>query len=354
VVNAVRPTAIANKDLTWETTAQFNIGADIDLLGGRINLSGDYYNKQTSDLLFTVPIPSFSGYESRLENLGKIENKGVELLITSRNLVNAFKWSTNFNITFNRNKVLALPDGLDRELSSGPGVLAAGVTSILREGLPVGSFFGYVYDGVYQAGDEFLPGPGFERVLGGEKFKDLNNDGVLSTADRTIIGDPNPDYIWGLNNDFSYKNFDLSIFCQASVGGDIYNFTKMELDRLAGITNATKDALNRWTPANPNTNVPKAVTGRTNRSSTRFVEDGSYVRLKNVSLGYNFSSELLSHVKIRNARLYVSAQNILTFTNYSGVDPEVAYKGGGNLNLGGDYDSYPNVKSYTIGLNLGL
>ncbi|HEV7346910.1 TonB-dependent receptor [Telluribacter sp.] len=354
VVNAVRPTAIANKDLTWETTAQFDIGADLDLLGGRINVSGDYYNKQTSDLLFTVPIPSFSGYSNRVENLGKIENKGFEFLVNSRNLVNAFKWSTSFNLTINRNKVLALPGGLDREFSSGPGVLAAGVTSILREGQPVGSFYGYIYDGVYQTSDEIIPGAGFEKLAGGEKFRDLNKDGQLSTLDRTIIGNPNPDYIWGLNNDVSFKNFDLSVFFQASMGGDIYNFTKMELDRLAGITNATTDALRRWTPENTNTNVPKAVTGRTNRSSTRFVEDGTYIRLKNLALGYTFSPELLKRIRVRNARLFVSAQNILTFTNYSGVDPEVAYKGQGNLNLGGDYDSYPNVKSYTIGLNLGF
>jgi TonB-dependent starch-binding outer membrane protein SusC len=136
------------------------------------------------------------------------------------------------------------------------------------------------------------------------------------------------------------------------VGGDIYNFTKMELDRLAGITNATKDALRRWTPENTNTDVPKAVTGRTNRSSSRFVEDGSYVRLKNIALGYTFPVDLVGKARIRSARLYFSAQNILTFTNYSGVDPEVAYRGQGNLNLGGDYDSYPNVKSYTLGLNL--
>ena len=352
VLNAVRPTAIANKDLTWETTAQFDIGADFDLLGGRINLSGDYYNKQTSDLLFTVPITSFSGYTSRTENFGKIENKGFEVSVTSRNLVGTFKWSSNFNITFNQNKVLALPGGLDREFSGAPGVLRPGNTSILRVGEPVGSFYGFIYEGVYQAGDNFLPGGGFEQVPGGERFRDLDGDGVLTINDRTIIGNPNPKYTWGLSNDFSYRGFDLNLFFQASIGGDIYNFTAMELGQLNGITNASIDALNRWTPTNTDTNIPKATTDRTNHSSTRFIEDGSYVRLKNLSLGYNFPTELLSTMKISNARLYLSAQNILTFTQYTGVDPEVAYKGAGNVNLGGDYDSYPNVKSFTVGLNL--
>ena len=352
VLNAVRPTAIANKDLTWETTAQFDIGADFDLLGGRINLSGDYYNKQTSDLLFTVPITSFSGYTSRTENFGKIENKGFEFSATTKNLVGSFKWSSNFNITFNQNKVLSLPGGLDREFEGAPGVLRPGNTSILRVGEPVGSFYGFIYEGVYQAGDKFLPGGGFEQVAGGEKFRDRDGDGVLTINDRTIIGNPNPKSIWGLNNDFSYRGFDLNVFFQASVGGDLYNFTAMELGQLNGITNASIDALNRWTPTNTDTNIPKATTNRTNHSSTRFIEDGSYVRLKNLSLGYNFPKALLNPIRISNARLYFSAQNILTFTNYTGVDPEVAYKGAGNVNLGGDYDSYPNVKSYTVGLNL--
>ncbi|WP_109677975.1 TonB-dependent receptor [Dyadobacter jejuensis] len=352
VLNAVRPTAIANKDLTWETTAQFNIGTDIDILDSRINLSADYYIKKTSDLLFTVPITSFSGYTSRTENFGDIENKGVEFAINTRNLVGQFRWTTNFNVTVNRNKVLSLPGGLDREFGGAPGVLRPGNTSILREGSPVGSFFGFIYDGVYQEGDSFIPGAGFEQVAGGEKFRDLDGDGVLTLNDRTIIGNPNPDYLLGLSNDLSYKGFDLNIFFQSSIGGDLFNFTAMELGQLNGITNASTDALNRWTPTNTDTDIPKATTDRTNHSSTRFIENGSYVRLKNIALSYNFPKSILSRVHLSNARIYISGQNVLTFTKYSGVDPEVAYKGSGNVNLGGDYDSYPNVKSYTLGLNI--
>ena len=358
LVNSVRPTAIANKDLTWETTAQLSMGLDFEFFDGRINLTGEYYEKKTSDLLFQVPIPPFSGFQERLENLGEIVNKGFEFQISSRNLVSAVRWNTSFNLTLNRNKVVSLPDGVDIIYASAPHYVGAGQTSILREGEPVGSFYGYVYEGVYQEGDQFIPGGAFETQPGGEKFADLNDDGVLDSDDRRIIGDPNPDAVWGLNNDFSYKGLHLNIFLQAFTGGDMLNFVRMELERLSGNSNATTAALRRWSPENTNTDVPKAFAGRVARTSTRFVEDGSYIRLKNISIGYDFPSALLSKLKIRTARLYLSGQNLLTFTEYSGVDPEVGYGSNGttnsNRNLGLDYDSYPNTKSYTLGINLGF
>ena len=358
VVSSVRPTSIANKDLTWEKTTQFNVGIDVDLFSNRINISGDYYYKLTKDLLCNVPIPAFSGYQSRLQNLGEIENKGVELQINSRNLVNAFKWSTGLNLTFNRNKVLSLPGGVDIIFASVPGFSGSIQNSILKEGESIGSFYGYVYQGVYQAGDEFIPGGAFEKEPGGEKYADLNNDGVLDSKDRKIIGNPNPRAVWGLNNDFSYKGFSMNIFFQAFTGGDMLNLVKMELDRLSGNSNATTDALRRWTPQNTDTDVPKAAAGRSPLTSTRFVEDGSFVRLKNISLGYDLSPELLGRFKIRSARIYLSGQNLLTFTRYSGVDPEVAFRSGGttnsNINLGLDFDSYPNTTSWTFGVNLGF
>jgi TonB-dependent starch-binding outer membrane protein SusC len=352
-VSSVRPTTIANRDLTWETTAQFNVGLDMELFENRINMTGDYYYKKTNDLLFSVPVPAFSGYQSRLDNLGEIENKGFEFQITSRNLVKTLNWSTNFNLTLNRNKVLTLPHGVDIIYASAPSFTGAVQNSILREGAPVGSFYGFVYEGVYQEGDEFIPGGAFETSLGGEKFADLNNDGVLNSDDRKIIGNPNPKAVWGLNNDFSYKGIKVNVFFQAFTGGDMLNLVKMELDRLSGNSNATTDVLNRWTPENTNTNIPKAAVGRVPRTSTRFVEDGSFVRLKNISIGYDFSSELLSKLRISSARVYVSGQNLLTFTKYSGVDPEVAFRSS-NVNLGLDYDSYPNTSSYTFGINLGI
>ena len=357
-VGSVRPTAIANKDLTWETTAQLSLGLDFEFFDGRLNFSGDYYEKKTSDLLFRVPIPSFSGYQDRLENLGEIINKGFEFQVSSRNLVNAFQWNTSFNLTLNRNEVVSLPGGLDIIYASVPSFTGNVQNTILREGEPVGSFYGYVYEGVYQEGDQFIPGGAFETTPGGEKFSDLNDDGVLDSKDRRIIGDPNPDAVWGLNNDFSYKGFSVNIFLQAFTGGDLFNLVTMELDRLSGNSNATTAALRRWTPENTQTDVPKAASGRVPRASTRFVEDGSFLRLKNVSIGYDFSSDFLRTIKIRSARIYVSGQNLLTFTKYSGVDPEVAYRSSGatdsNINLGLDYGSYPYTTGYTVGINLGL
>ena len=214
-----------------------------------------------------------------------------------------------------------------------------------------------------------MPGGGFERVAGGEKFRDINGknaqgqltgqpDGQLNSDDRTIIGNPHPKYTWGLSNDFSFKGFDLSVFFQGSQGNDILSYTLMELNLLSGINNATTEALKRWTPTNTNTDVPRAAAGRTRRVSTRWVQDGSYVRLKNISLGYNLPQALTQSLRIQKLRVYVSAQNLLTFTDYEGYDPEVNYLSEGatnsNRNLGLDYGSYPNAKSLTMGLNIGF
>lgn len=352
-VSSVRPTSIANKDLTWETTSQFNAGLDFGLFERRINFSGDYYYKKTEDLLFSVPIPAFSGYQSRLDNLGAIENAGFEFQLESRNLVNELQWTTNFNITFNRNKVLELPDGNDIFYASAPSFTGSVQNSILREGESVGAFFGYVYEGVYQEGDTFIPGGAFETQPGGEKYADLNNDSVLDSNDRKVIGNPNPKFVWGLNNDLSFKGFYINVFVQAFMGGDMMNLVSYELDRLSGNTNATKLALRRWTPQNTDTDIPRAYAGRVQRISTRFVEDGSFVRLKNLSFGYDFQPEILKKLKISSARIYVSGQNLLTLTKYSGVDPEVAFRSS-NTNLGLDFGSYPITTSWTLGVNLGF
>lgn len=359
-VNAARPTAVQNNDLAWETTAQLNIGADIGFFNDRISLTADYYKMKTSDLLFSVPLPQYSGYTSQLKNIGEVENKGIELTLSSRNLEGDLKWNMDLNFSANRNKVISLPDGNDIEYGSGPGhMVGLGNTQILREGYPVGSFFGWIYDGVYQEGDDFIPGGAFEQVAGGEKFRDLDNSGTLNGDDMTIVGDPNPDFIWGWNNDLRLGNFDLNVFFQGSQGNDLLSYTLMELNLMNSINNATTVALDRWTPSHTNTDVPKATTGRTRRVSTRWIYDGSFVRLKNLALGYNLPQSVLEKMKLSKFRIYVSAQNILTFTDYEGYDPEVNYNTDdnaqdGNRNKGLDYGSYPNAKSYTVGLNIGF
>ncbi|MFW6290146.1 MAG: SusC/RagA family TonB-linked outer membrane protein, partial [Mariniphaga sp.] len=286
-VNAARPTTVANENLTWETTAQLNIGADISVLNDRIALTLDAYRMVTSDLLFPVQLPQYSGYTSQIRNIGKVENNGFEAMITSRNFTGDFQWKMDVNFSLNRNTILELPEGNDIQYGSGPGhMVGLGNTQILREGESVGVFYGWIYDGVYQEGDTFVPGGGFEQEPGGEKFRDIAGrneenerveepDNTLNNDDRTIIGNPHPDFIYGWNNDLRWKNFDMNIFFQGSQGNDILSYTLMELNLLAGINNATTDALNRWTPANTDTNVPKAAVGRTRRVSTRWIYDGS-------------------------------------------------------------------------------
>lgn len=359
-VNAVRPTTVANDNLTWETTSQFDIGTDISFLNNRFNLTFDYYNRVTKNLLFSVPLPQYSGFQTQLKNIGKVENRGFEIGLNSKALTGDFQWNTDVNVSVNENKVLELPNNNDIQYGSGPGhMIGLGNTQILRVGEPVGSFFGWVYDGVYQTGDKFLTGGGFETIIGGEKFKDLNGDGKLDANDRQIVGNPNPKFTWGLNNDFKYKNFDLNIFFQGSQGNDLLSFTLLEIESMASPYNSTTRALNRWTPTNTDTDIPVRSIGRTQRVSTRWIYDGSYARLKNLAIGYNLSTDKLKKAHISKVRIYASAQNILTFTKYLGYDPEVNYNSSGsgsnaNRNLGLDYGSYPNAKSYTIGLNIGF
>lgn len=360
IVNAVRPTSVANDNLTWETTTQFDLGTDIGFLNNRFNLTLDYYNRVTRDLLFSVPLPQYSGFQTQLKNIGKVENKGFEIGLNSKILTGEFKWNADVNVSANKNKVLQLPDNNDIQYGAGPGhMIGLGNTQILRVGQPVGSFWGWVYDGVYQTGDAFLPGAGFETVVGGEKYKDLNGDGKLDANDRQIVGNPNPKFIWGISNDFKFKNFDLNIFFQGSQGNDLLSFTLLEIESMASPYNSTTRALERWTPSFTNTDVPKRSLSRTQRVSTRWVYDGSYARLKNLAVGYNLPNDLLKKAFISKLRIYASAQNILTFTKYPGYDPEVNYNSDGsgsaaNRNLGLDYGSYPNAKSYTIGLNIGF
>ncbi|MBI9057337.1 MAG: TonB-dependent receptor [Labilibaculum sp.] len=368
IVNAARPAEVANDNLTWESTAQTDIGFDLGLFNQRIHLVADYYYKKTTDLLFSMPLPEYSGYWNTLKNIGSIENKGFEFALSTVNFDGEFKWTTDINFSTNKNKVLSLPDEKDIFYRVMPGHLVGiSNTNILREGEAVGAFYGYVYDGVSQEGETILPGT-WDTYAGGEKYKDINGvkdadgnltgeaDGKIDGNDRTIIGDPNPDFIYGINNTFSYKGFDLNIFMQGSQGNDMYSFTLMELETLRGVANSTTEALNRWTPTNTNTNVPKASSTSGYHSSSRWIFDGSYLRVKNIALGYNLPESALKSLGLSKVRFYVSGQNLYTFTKYRGFDPEVNYStdasAGGNMNVGFDYGAYPNAKSYTVGLKV--
>ena len=363
----------ANPNLKWETSYQTNIGIDFGFLENRITLSADYYNIDTEDLLAVDRASNFYLGTSDLDvlrNIGSINNQGFELSLTSTNInKNDFRWSTNFNYARNRNKVVALSGGNEILGSGTPGYFAGGNTYLLREGEALGLFWGLDYQGVYQGGD--LPAgtavlesslDGNDNPIPGEPlFSDLVDeegimDGTINDNDRQIIGDPNPDFTFGMTNTVSYKNFDLNIFFQGAVGGDIYNLTAVQLYN--GDSNGLKDVLNSWTPDNTASDIPRAVASRRELSS-RFVESGSYVRLKNIALGYMLPASTLQTIGISSVRFTVSAQNLLTFTNYSGLDPEVSYFGSGgessgdaNVIQGHDFGNYPNLRSITFGLNL--
>jgi TonB-linked SusC/RagA family outer membrane protein len=353
----------ANPDLKWESSYQTNIGVDLGLLNGKVSLSLDYYNIDTKDLLLeTTSNPLFLGATSlrTFGNVGEINNSGIELSINTRNFSNDdFSWTTDFNISTNKNKVIALNNGADVIDSAAPGYFAGKDTYILREGEPLGLFWGMEYQGVSQ--DGIAPtGQGFVGTFtqaGDPLFTDLDGNGSIDSNDLKIIGDPNPDFTWGLTNNFSYKNWDLNVFLQGSQGGEILNLTNVQL--FNGDSNSVVAALDAWTPTNTDSNIPRNVASRGREISSRFIEDGSYIRLKNIALGYNFPSNLIEKLGIENLRLTVSAQNLFTITDYSGLDPEVSYFGSGggntssqNVAQGHDFGNYPTLRSFNFGLNL--
>jgi TonB-linked SusC/RagA family outer membrane protein len=357
----------ANPDLKWESSYQTNLGLDLGLYNNKITLSLDYYNIDTKDLLLeatTIPVYSGATNLTVFQNVGEINNKGLEISLNTRNITtDNFSWTTDFNWSTNKNKVVKLINGADIIDGAAPGYFSGKNTYILREGEAVGLFWGHEYRGVYQGGD--LPvGTALKSggVEGDPLFTDLadadgNFDGVIDTNDETTIGDPNHDFTFGITNNFSYKNWDLSLFFQGAVGGDILNLTNVQLYN--GDSNSVTDILNSWTPTNTNTDIPRAVASRGREISSRFVENGSYLRLKNISLGYNFPSDVIEKLGLDNLRFSISGQNLLTFTNYSGLDPEVSYFGNGgsstgeaNVVQGHDFGNYPTVQSVNFSLNL--
>ncbi|WP_428667387.1 TonB-dependent receptor [Runella sp.] len=356
VSTGIGPSQIANPDLSWETTTQADLGIDAGFFNNRLTLTADVYLKRTKDLLLNVTIPSTSGYSSAIKNLGKVENKGIEISISSHNLDGAFKWNTDLNFASNRNTVLDI-GGVPQIFAGQVANIAQNVNSgIVRVGEPLGTFYGYVTNGLYQTTDELtaLSDPQ-ARKPGDRKYLDLNGDKKIDDNDRTIIGRAQPKFIGGISNTFSYKGFELTVFLQGVYGNNILNANRFELEYLNGTNNQDLDMLNRWTPSNTNTDIPRASTTRpANRISTRQIEDGSYLRLKNLQLAYNFSPTVLKALKIQSLRAYVTAQNYVTWTNYSGYDPEVNRFGQDSRSQGFDYGSYPAAKTLMFGLNIGF
>ncbi|WP_280745213.1 MULTISPECIES: TonB-dependent receptor [unclassified Parabacteroides] len=355
LVSGFYPNRIPNPDLKWEKTGQFDLGIDVGFVDNRFRITADYYRKKTTDLLYNVAIPNASGYSSMLKNIGSVENKGVELSLESDNVTGIFNWTTAFNISFNRNKVLELGGEEYKEMDEGDGHLKTGSIRRLVVGKPIGVFYGYRFDGIFQNEAECAEQISSASPIGVglRRYKDLNGDNkVDANNDREILGDSNPKFFGGLTNTFGYKGFELNVFLQYSYGNKIFNYNAMELEAPTGGQNVYKDLVNRWTPTNPSNEYAKASTNRNLLVSDRFVEDGSYLKLKTLSLSYSFPNLKFKH--IGGLRLYVTAQNLLTWTDYRGYDPEVSYRGASTLEAGEDFGGYPQSRTYMFGVKIDI
>ena len=380
--SAVYISQIANRDLKWETTYQTNVGLDYGFFNNRISGEIDLYWKDTRDLLLFAETPASIGFTQVQQNIGSVSNKGLEISLNTVNFDGGkgkFKWTTNFNIAFNKNEITALANGQESILVSfsSPNV---STPYICKVGHPLSEMYGYVYDGVYQYEDfnevapnvfvlkPEIPNNTQERSQiqpGDVKLKDLNGDGQVTEEDQTIIGHGLPIHTGGFTNNFEWKNFDLSVFFQWSYGNDVINYNRVKLESLRGNhINQLASAANHWTPRVDNgdgtytdgnyTNYLCAVNrSLQNINTSREVEDASFLRLKNIQLGYNFPSKMLKNWKIRSLRVYFTAQDLWTWTRYTGYDPEVSTRNSA-MTRGFDYSSYPKTTSFTFGVKLGL
>lgn len=356
LVNLIYPYLLSNPSVKWEAVEQYNVGVDIGFLKNRIVANLDFYVKNTRDMLTKKPVPQTSG--TSLEqadwppvNIGKVLNRGFEFTINTKNFVGEFKWETNLNMSFNHNEVVSI---------GGPEILNG--VSLIREGQPINSFYGYKLGGVYQTLDEVFTGPVMENRAadkashnpykntspGDMWFVDVDGNGEINDLDRTVIGNPSPDCIFGFNNTFSYKNFDLSIFFQGALGNQVWNGVRASHESMNSTYNQLASTLERWTGEGTSSSMPRAIYADPNnnsRASTRWLENGSYAKLKNLTFGYTLPENWTNRAKVKALRLYVSFDNLCTITNYSGLDPEVGLSGL-------DYGVYPSARTYMFGVSV--
>jgi TonB-linked SusC/RagA family outer membrane protein len=355
---------LSNSKLHWETTRQTNIGADISLLGNRFSFGFDYYKKRTHDLLISLTIPPSNGYASYSTNQGVIQNQGLELDLKAKALTGIFSWDISGNISRNRNKVISLGEGLNSFVGPTYGAVSSQSMTIARIGSPIGSFYGYRIGGIYQNTAQIDAGPtdSYTRTPGTFIFKDISGpdgkpDGAITVDDREIIGSPYPDFIFGLTNNFEWKGFSLNVFFQGSIGQDVINANRHIMDALnRGVSsNVRQEAWdNRWQGEGTSNTYPKPnmVDPFQSRFTDFIVEDASFVRLKNVTLGYSIPRKRLRVFK--SLKVFASAGNLVTWTDYKGYDPEINSKGDNSMLSGIDNGSIPQFKTYSFGINAGF
>lgn len=406
-----RPAQIANTSIRWESQEQWNVGLDLGFLNDRINLTVDWYRKESKDMLMQLQLPSYMGTSGNgssalaapYGNYGTIRNSGVEISLNTRPLVGKFEWDSDFQISFNKNKLVSLSDGSSTAQIIGYGQWTD-VVSLTKEGESLFNFYGYVCDGIYQsledietsAKPEKYPSNGVYSksstvFVGDIKYKDLNGDGVINENDRTNIGSPLPKFTFGWTNTFRYKNFDLSVFINGSYGNKVMNYMKMKLSHMNSTwTNQLQDVAGRavlvpidpnkdysagvdrgdgvliyhWYDDisnvkldNPNATLPRASISDPNdndRISDRYIENGSYLRLKNLTFGYTFPKKIISKWGLESLRLYANIQNLFTITDYTGYDPEIGVSTAGANVMGLDNGRYPSPTTYSFGLNVSF
>lgn len=345
--------SLSNPNLKWEKTAQFDVGLEFGLFRNRINLETDFYYKKTTDMLLDAPVPTTSGYASIYTNIGSMENKGLEVSLETRNIeTENFQWTSTFNISINKNEILALGEAND-DIFPGPWFLSN--TNVLRVGESVGSFYGLVREGVWSS-NEAEQAAQYGLMPGDIKHQDVNGDGQLNDADRVIIGNGYADGFGSLFNTFTYKNIDLTVDLQFMYGNDILNLTKHSGEDRTGLANSYSTVLNGWTPENQNTMIAQnrpVGSYYTSTVDSRMVENGSFLRGRNLILGYNFTTDILDKLNLKQLRVYASLQNFFLITDYTGYDPEVATYGNA-FSQGITFFDYPKPRTYTLGLTLSF
>jgi TonB-dependent starch-binding outer membrane protein SusC len=352
---------LANADLHWEQTAQFDAGLDLGILKNRITLTADYYNKKTTQLLYNVPLPSTSGFTNLLENIGSLRDQGVEFLLSTTNIDHKkLHWITTYNFSLNRNKILSLGNVTYQYVGSvSTSLFPSGgqVSSILQDGQPMGSFYGYKFLGIWQSQAQITQSGTKEVVRPGDpRYADINGDDNITAADRTIIGHALPKFTYGFTSDLTYGRFNLFVLVQGVYGDNILNENKIEMEN--GTTTDNKFAYvlkDSWVPGSNNNRLPSVVSTlrRTLGVTSDIIEDGSYVRIKTVTLSYNLPLPKLTTV-FKSASVYITGQNLITITHYTGYDPEVNSYGDSNTSLNSDYNPYPNIRTWLAGVRFGF
>lgn len=400
--NGYRPQNIPNLDVKWEKQEQIDLGIDLGFLNDRINLTLDWYQKESKDMLMELQLPSYMGtsgndnskLKAPMGNYGHIRNSGFELTLNTHPLVGKFQWDSEFQISWNKNKLIAL-NGTASSAIMGYAQWGSTLVSKTDIGESLYSFYGYVTDGIYQDLADIERSPKPEKYpsngvfnsantvyVGDQKYKDLNGDGIINEQDQTNIGSPMPKFTFGWTNTFRYKGFDLSIFVNGSYGNKVMNLTKRGLTNMSSVwCNQHTDVMNRarlepidasivyadgskWYDhvenvrvANPDASLPRAIIGDPNdndRISDRYVEDGSYLRMKNISLGYTVPKKWIGKWGIENLRVYCNIQNLFTITGYDGYDPEIGVSTMSPNVYGVDYGRYPSPTTYSFGLNMSF